>query len=163
MFRTAYSPQIRMHVAAGRETQDIYAYALDEKSGQRYLEKTGEKNLYLEIQSYKDEVSIENIIARAKIGDMSGFRNDPGNYIDVTEIPKNLIEAKKAMTNIENVWKTLPLEIKNKYNNSIETFVAKAGSKEWAKDVGLIQPEKPIDPSLKAPETKIPVPETPTE
>ena len=42
------------------------------------------------------------------------------------------------------------MEIKNKYNNSVEEFVGASGSKEWCKDMGLVEPEK--GPELKTPE-----------
>ena len=60
-YRSAYSKPIRIHTATGNGMQDEYGYELNKK-GIRELVKTGEKNLYAEIQSYAEEVKIENIL-----------------------------------------------------------------------------------------------------
>ena len=160
-YRTAYSEQIRFYSPTGNGMQDEYGYEVNAK-GQKELVKTGEKNLYLEIQSYKEDCLIENILQRAAVGDMRDFRPQ-GIYADTTKLPKNMIDAKKAMVNLENTWNKLPNEIKQKYDNSVETFVTQAGTDSWLIDMGY----KEAAPTIvnTAPETKPEVPkaETPKE
>lgn len=136
-FRSAYTPAMRFHCASGNGMQDEYGYILNKK-GQKELAKTGEHNLYEEIQSYAEEVKIENVLKRAALGDMKDFRAD-GIYQDISEIPNNLNDAKAEMLKLENIWNKLTPEIKAKYDWSLESFITEAGKEAWLKDVGLLQ------------------------
>lgn len=158
-FKTAYGEKERIHCNAGTGYQPIFGYEID-SLGRKTLVKTGEKDLYTEIQSYKEEVSIESVLARVAVGDMSDFRPN-GIYADISEIPNNLIEAKKEMQKLENMWNKLPTETKEKYGWSVETFIAEAGKESWLIDTGFLVPkeEEPI-PVASAAETETPLPET---
>lgn len=135
-FRTAYSGQKRTTCPTGKETKKTYAYEINEK-GQKELKVNGMQNVYEEIQAELEETKIENILKRVASGDMSDFR-PTGIYQDITEIPNNLIEAKKEMQKLENFWNELPKEVKAKYNWSVDEFIANAGKETWLKDTGLI-------------------------
>lgn len=135
-FRSAYSGQVRINCPSGSETKKTYAYSINEK-GQKVLEVNGEENIYEEIQAQLEETKIENILRRVASGNMSDFRPD-GIYQDITQIPNNLIEAKKEMQKIENLWNGLTNEIKSKYDWSVDQFIAKAGEKSWLEDLGWI-------------------------
>lgn len=154
-FRSAYSGQQREFTNSGEIMQNEYGYKINAK-GEKVLAKTGERNLNEEIQSYAEEVKIENILKKAAIGDMSDFRED-GIYQDITNIPNNLIEAKKEIVKLENTWNKLPTEVKAKYNWSMDEFMAKSGEDAWMIDLGLKQPAEPEKVTLKE-ETKIEVP-----
>lgn len=157
-FRTAYSGQIRFKTPTGNGLENIYEYRINNK-GQKELQLVGEKNLYDEIQSFHEECKIENILKQVGIGDYSSFKPD-GMYADITQIPTNLIEAKKEIMKLENVWNKLPTETKNKYDNSVETFIASAGSEAWLTDMGLMQPNVTPEPTpiTTEPETKVELP-----
>ena len=47
------------------------------------------------------------------------------------------------MQNLENLWETIPQEIKNKYNNNLEEFIGASGSDGWLRDMGLIKEPTP--------------------
>lgn len=121
-----------------------YDYDVDSK-GRKKLVKIGEKNLYEEIQSYAESCKIENILKRVASGDMTDFRPD-GIYADSTNIPTNLNDAQKEMMKLQRYWNMQPMEIKNKYNNSVDEFIAAVGSKAWMTDMGFIKetPETPV-------------------
>lgn len=120
----------------GRPMQNEYAYKIN-SYGQKILEKTGEKNLYAEIQASLEETKIENILARVANGDMSDFRPN-GIFADTTEIPSNLIEARQAMQELENTWNKLPNNVKRKYDFDVEKFIGQSGSEDWLRDMGLL-------------------------
>ena len=65
--------------------------------------------------------------------------------MDTTNMPKDFIEARKMMQNLENMWKDLDRKIKEKYNYDLDEFMAASGSDQWLEDMGLI--EKPVEPS----------------
>lgn len=160
-FRSAYSGSIRVNAPVGSPMQDEYGYEINSK-GQKVLVKTGERNLYEEIQSYAEECKIENILKRVAIGDMSDFRPD-GIYQDISEIPNNLIEARQEMQKLENLWNKLDIDTKRKYNFDVNEFMAQAGKEAWLIDTGFLKPvdAEKVTPAATDPEpTKVEVPKT---
>lgn len=139
-FRTAYSTSIRINCPSGSEMQNEYAYEINGK-GQKQLVKTGETNRYQKIQEALEETKIENILKRVAAGDTSDFRPE-GIYEDVSKIPNNLIEARKEMQKIENLWNRLDNEIKAKYNWSVDEFMAETGKAQWLVDAGFVTEQK---------------------
>lgn len=159
--RTILSEHEDYVTPAGSRTTPEYGYEVNKK-GQKQLVITGQKNTWEEIQSYKEDCLIENILKRLAVGDMTDFRPD-GIYADTTQIPTNMIDAQKQIVMLENTWKKLPIEVREKYDHSLETFISKAGEKSWMLDMGLIQPEKPEEPinvKTTAPETTVETPKT---
>lgn len=140
-FRTAYSERERVHCGSGSMYQDEFGYEID-KFGRKVLKKTGETNLYAKIQASLEETKIENILKRVVAGDDSMLRPD-GIYADLTELPSNLIEARQAMQNLENVWNDLDNDIKRKYNFNLDEFIGASGSDSWLRDMGLLNDTKP--------------------
>lgn len=140
-FRTAYSERNRVHCESGSMYQDEFGYEID-KFGRKVLVKTGETNLYAKIQASLEETKIENILKRVVAGDDSMLRPD-GIYADLTELPSNLIEARQAMQNLENVWNDLNNDIKRKYNFNLDEFIGASGSDSWLRDMGLLNDPKP--------------------
>lgn len=136
-YRTAYSEQKKSHTPTGKMLEPTYGYEVN-KQGQKILVCTGQTNVWEKIQESLEESKIENILKRVAAGDNSVFRPD-AIYQDLTIMPKNLIEAKQMMQQLENTWNGLPTDIKNKYDNDLELFIAKAGSEKWMKDMGIIQ------------------------
>lgn len=135
-FRTAYSGQEAHHTASGRPVKNEYQYEIED--GHKKLVKVGETNIYEKIQEAYPATKIENILKKASIGDMSGFIGE-GQYIDTTELPKNMIEARKSIMKLENTWNNLPKEIKEKFNYDLEEFINNSGSKEWYENLGMIK------------------------
>lgn len=158
-FRTAYSKKERHISESGTGIEKTYGYDVN-SIGQKILTETGEKNLYEEIQSYAEECKIENILKRAAVGDMSDFRAN-GIYQDISEIPNNLIAAKKEMVKLENMWNKLPGETKAKYGWSLDEFMSEAGKESWLIDTGFINTKVTEEtPVIKADKTTV---ETPKE
>lgn len=140
IFKTAYTGRERAITECGSEIDDTWGYEID-KFGRKVLVRTGTKNVYEEIQASHEETKIENILKRASMGDNTVFRPD-GIYADLTELPSNLIEARQAMQNLENVWNEVPNDIKAKYHYSVDEFIGASGSDGWLKDMGLLSDTK---------------------
>ena len=147
LYKTAYGERERVITECGKAIQPTYGYEINSK-GQKILVKNGEKNIYEEIQAQAEDTKIENILKRVAIGDMSDFRPD-GIYQDISEVPNNLIQAKREMQKLENMWQRIPNEIKSKYNWSVEEFIAQAGKESWLIDMGMIQPKTTIEEPVK--------------
>lgn len=152
----------RYNCPSGEGIREEYEYQYNEKN-QKVLTKVREINSYLEIQQYKDDCDISKIIARAKAGDMSDFTG-AGMYIDVTNLPDNLIDSQKEWQKMENFFYRQPVEVRKMYNNDINKFAADVGKTSWLINTGLLNPQGTKDPvAAKAPETTVPVPEPETK
>lgn len=111
----------------GSGMKDTYKMYVDE-DGKRELRKSGEYNLYAEIQSYKDSVSIDYILARFMNGDESALSRAQGIYGDFTEVPRTLAELQQRVIDAEDLFNSLPLNIKEQYNFSASEFFAQLDS-----------------------------------
>lgn len=120
---------------------------IDEKTGIEYLVKDNPKNVYDYIQEGREETLVNNIIRRAKEGDPNALAAVKGQFIDITNAPASLLDALVTIRDAENKFSNLPLDIKNQFNNDVNQFVAKAGSKEWMDIMGYTP--KPTYPEPK--------------
>lgn len=127
------------------------------------INKKGEKELTLdqiidqqaEIDSYLEETKLENIVRRASIDPDIAARLIPdmgGGLQDATEMPENLMELQNIMLRAEQIWDEIPKEIKLKFDNDVDKFVASFGTVDWAKNLGIYQEEKPEEPETEATE-----------
>lgn len=109
---------------------------LFDKNGHPYLEKTETYNQWERTQSYKEQCQIENIISAAQRGDMSMFRQSTPTYIDATSLPKTFLDAQNLVIRMKNEFIKMPVEIKEKFNNSPEMYVNMMGTKEFDNIMG---------------------------
>lgn len=111
----------------GSGMKDTYKMHVDE-NGKRELKKSGEYNLYAEIQSYKDSVSIDYILSRFINGDETALSRVQGIYGDFTEMPKTMAELQQRVIDAEHLFDSLPLDIRAQYNHSASEFFAQLDS-----------------------------------
>lgn len=136
-FKSMYNRPATIAAATGTEFDKTYTMILD-KNGHKHLKCTGETNRYKKIQSHLEECLVENILAKATM-DPSVLNKRQGTYFDSTQMPKTLAEAQNAILALNQEFEKLPAEIKQKFNNSPEQYVAAYGSKEWGDKMGLIK------------------------
>ena len=92
-----------------------------------------------------EETKLENIIRRASIDPDIAARIKPdigGGIQDFTEAPQTLAELQSIMLRAEQIWEEVPKEIKLKFDNDVDKFIASYGTIEWAKNLGILE-EKP--------------------
>lgn len=136
-FITAYGQRKTCHTPSGDKFEFTYGYEVN-KAGSKILTITGETDVYEAIQENLEETKIENILKRVAMGDTTVFRPD-AIYADLTETPKNLIEAQAAIGRLKTLWSGLNNDIKRKYDFDVEKFIGQSGSTEWLKDMGFVQ------------------------
>lgn len=136
-FKSMYDRPDTIPAGAGTEYDKTYTMILD-KNGIKHLKCTGETNRYKKIQSHLDECLVENIIAKATM-DPSVLNKKQGLYFDSTSMPKTLAEAQNAILALNQEFEKLPAEMKQKFNNSPEQYIAEYGSKEWGDKLGIIK------------------------
>lgn len=130
---------------AGESIRRTYLWELNEK-GEKILVLDQIIDQQAEIDSYLEETKLENIIRRASIDPDLAARLIPdmgGGLQDATEMPKNLMELQNIMLRAEQIWDEIPKEIKLKFDNDVDKFVASFGTVDWAKNLGIYQEEQP--------------------
>lgn len=107
--------------------------------GRRKLIKDNPKPIYEMIQASREQCEIERIVKRAMAGDLSVLSAVEGQYIDITGAPSSLAHAQQIIINAKRQFEELPADIKKKFENNPEIFVAEAGSKEWMDKMGITE------------------------
>lgn len=111
----------------GSGMKDIYKMHVDD-DGKRELKKSGEYNLYADIQSYKDSCSIDYILTRFVNGDETALSRVQGIYGDFTDMPRTMSELQQRVIDAEHLFNSLPLDIRAQYNHSASEFFAQLDS-----------------------------------
>lgn len=131
---------------AGETVRRTYLWERNEK-GEKVLRLDQIIDQQAEIDSYLEETKLENIIRRASIDPDIAARIKPdigGGIQDFTEAPQNLAELQNIMMRAEQIWEEVPKEIKLKFDNDVDKFVASFGTIEWAKNLGIYaEPKEP--------------------
>lgn len=149
--RANHNEKERKETEAGRKVRLTFRWAYDEK-GNKSLVQDEEIDRDAEIQSYLEETKIENIINRAafdpSVVQRLGAQLNEEEPQDFTNMPSTLAEAQNIMIQAENTWNKLPREIKQKFDNDVDKFIARLGTAEWMEALGLSQKpvieEKPV-------------------
>lgn len=138
-FKSMYDRNETIPCETGTRYDKTYTMIIDD-FGHKELKCTGETDRYAKIQSHLEEVLVENIIAKATI-DPSVLNKREGLYFDSTSMPKTLAEAQNAILALNQEFEKLPAEIKQKFDNSSEKYIAQYGSKEWGDKLGILTKE----------------------
>lgn len=136
-FRTAYvhgEDHYRAPIGAKIEYRHRAKMKTD---GKRVLIKDQEYPIYEIIQAHREETEIERIVKRATEGDISALNAMNGVYADITDAPRSLAEAQALIIDAKNEFEKMPTEIKEKFNNNSEEYVAEMGSKIWMDKMGI--------------------------
>lgn len=140
---------------AGESVRRTYLWERNEK-GEKVLRLDQTIDQQAEIDSYLEETKLENIIRRASIDPDIAARIKPdigGGIQDFTEAPQNLAEIQNIMIRAEQIWNEVPKDIKLKFDNDVDKFIASFGSVEWAKNLGIYQEKKTEPEAAKTAET----------
>lgn len=133
---------------AGENIRRTYLWEFNEK-GEKVLTLDQVIDQQAEIESYLEETKLENIIRRASIDPDLAARLVPdmgGGLQDATEMPENLMELQNIILRAEQIWDEIPKEIKLKFDNDVDKFVASFGTIDWAKNLGIYQEKQPEEP-----------------
>ena len=119
----------------GTRTDKTYKYVIDPKTGRRKWKEVGETDRYAKIQESLEDSKLVNIIKRATT-DPTVLMANNGMWVDVTEMPRNLMEAQNSVLKARQQFADLPLEIRKKFDNDVDLYVSMYGTKEWAEALG---------------------------
>lgn len=91
--------------------------------GVRKLVEVGRTNSYDFIQKSLADTLVYNILDKFQRGNVDIINQRVGQYVDVTGLPKSLAEAENIIISSNRFFDTLPVDIKNKFNNSSSAFL----------------------------------------
>lgn len=142
-FRTPIDEPITTVTPSGTEEEEILAMKIDDKGNETFYVK-GKTNVWEKTQAFKEETEIETILRRVTdTGDTSILVKSNPQYIDITEMPENVFEAHQKIKEAEEVFNNLPLEIRKKYEYNFNKYLADFGTKEWQRNMGLLEEKTP--------------------
>lgn len=124
-----------------QEYQPVY-----DRAGVWHLEPTRETDLYLEIQSFAASCDINVIMARYRNGETDVLQRIQGVYGDFANIPTNYADLMNAKIQAESLFAGLAADVRAKYNNSVEQFMAEIGTKSGLEKLGVKFDETRIEP-----------------
>lgn len=113
----------------GSDVHVIYSGRLLE-TGEILLTEVGKESISEKINAEKEFTDISYIRQRLAIGDTSVLRTDV-NYGDYRNVPKDMREGLDLLINARRTFDTLPLVVKDKFNNSYLAWLQDAGTDEW--------------------------------
>ena len=111
---------------AGNPIGEVYEYQLVNDIKQ--LVPCGETDRQAIIDSYAESTDINNIIERFLNGDEAVVNVTRGTYGDFRNTPKTYAEMFQRMQDCENIFNSLPADIKEKFDNSVEKFWSNFGN-----------------------------------
>lgn len=105
-----------------------FSLEINKTTGKKELKETGKTNIYDMIQASKESTMIYNILDRFQAGDVEVLNKVQGAYGDFTNVPRTLAEAQQQLIDAENLFMSLPLEMRKEFNHSTSEFLAAAAN-----------------------------------
>lgn len=110
---------------AGDDVETTFVCEVDPISGRKQLVESGIRSNYEKIQASLEETKIYNILRRYAYGDLSVLeRGSQGVYADISQAPKNLLDAQLRLQRVEEDFMKLPVEVRAKFDHDPNVFVA---------------------------------------
>lgn len=122
MWRSQFDSHERVRQVPGSRVKQLYTPKLMDDGTLKLLE-SGTEDLYASIQSHKDSCDVHVLLARYQNGDVAALSKIQGVYGDFSEMPKNYAELLNSVIAGEQMFKSLPVEIREKFDHSLEKFM----------------------------------------
>lgn len=144
-FRTQFDAHPPVYQPPGNPEKLIYSPRYTD-DGVLDLVVTGKENLYDYIQSHKESTDIHVLLTRFANGEEDVLSRMQGFYADVTSMPKTYAEVLNAVIVGEETFARLPVEIKQKFDNSFAVWLSSMDSPDFAERMG-VKAESKLTPS----------------
>ena len=110
----------------GDPLEDTYDYKYID--GVKQLVKVGKTNVQDLIDSYAEVQDLHVMIGKFLNGDDSVIRPEKGQFGDFTKYPKTYAELFQRVNDCERIFDSLPVEMREKFDNSYVKFWEDFGS-----------------------------------
>lgn len=142
-FKTQYDARDRIQTHPGNPIKTLYSGSYNER-GQVELKEDGTEDLYAYIQSFAESTDIHAILRRFQNGEVDVLEKVQGFYGDVTSMPKTYAEALQRIADSENVFMSLPVDVRAKFNHSFSEFLAASNDDDFLDRLGVTSTEQPV-------------------
>lgn len=123
----------------GSEIHILYNPKIQE-DGTIILVESGKENIQEFIDSFRGSTDMSFIISRLAAGDLSVINQRPALYGDFTDFPKTYAEALQRVIDAQQQFYTLPLEVRNSFDNDYMKWFATSGSDDWMVKMASVLP-----------------------
>lgn len=106
-------------------------------NGDVIVEVTGKEDLYSYIQSFAESCDIHVILKKFLAGDESVLNQRVGAFIDTTDYPTNLADFLNLTNKAKDLFATLPVEIKERFDNDENKFITSLGTDDFINKLKL--------------------------
>lgn len=131
----------RFYTEPGSPVHTLYAPKVS-PDGSVDLVESGVENTYEYIQSFEESTDLHTILARVAAGDSAALFARPGSYGDFTKLPSTYAEALQLQIDSNNLFKSLPVDVRSKFDNDSSKFFASAGTLEWFDNIKDVIPDE---------------------
>lgn len=135
-FRTQYDRQAPVYQEPGSRVRIVYSPRYSE-TGVLDLEPTGKEDLYGYIQSHKESTDIHVLLNRFVNGETDVLSRVQGFYADASNMPKTYAEVLNAVISGEEAFARLPVDIKQRFDNSFAVWLSSFDSPDFAAKMGF--------------------------
>lgn len=118
------------------------------ENGELKLVESGKDDIKAMINSFRDSTDMSFILQRLAVGDTSVLNQRPGIFGDFTQMPTTYAEALQLVIDGRREFDSLPLDVKNSFNNDFRQFLASAGTPEWNEKLSVLKPAVVDQPGL---------------
>lgn len=136
-FKTGVSRRKTIPTEHGTREKMNYRIEIDKETGHKEIVFNGMTDTYMKIQAGRDRADINNIIARAQRGDMSGLKDQTKAIYGNMQIPDNMIDIANLKLKIDQAWEKLPIEVRREYNHDPDLYFADYGTEHWKEIHGI--------------------------
>lgn len=103
------------------------------------LVQTGVEDLQEIYNSQRDSCEVSVLVERFLAGDESALQRANPMFLDLLGAPQSLMEAYQIQHRAEQAFASLPVEIRERFDQDFGKFLAGAGSPEWYEALKLPQ------------------------
>ncbi len=101
----------------------------------------GKEDYYAYINSFADSVDINKTIQKFLNGDINALNQRKGEFIDCTQFPTNYAEVLNVINNATNIFNSLSVEDRAKFNFNLNEFITAIGTEKYNEVLG-VKPEE---------------------
>lgn len=101
----------------------------------------GKEDYYSYINSFADSVDINKTIQKFVNGDINALNQRKGEFIDCTQFPTNYAEVLNVINNATNIFNSLSVEDRAKFNFNLNEFITSIGTEKYNEVLG-VKPEE---------------------
>ena len=112
--------------------QPEYGYIADNETGELKFCHVRDVDIRAEIASHQDECDMSIIVSRLLQEPESGYIDDEQMYGDISELPKDILEACMYTDRAKSIFNRLPLDIRDSYGSNLYKFLKEVANGEFA-------------------------------